>query len=63
MIIGHSQLGMIPMSRERQEMVIQSQIDDILEGIEELKRSEGSKFQIKAMEKTRKSLQKTARQA
>lgn len=57
-IIGHSQLGMIPMSRERQEMVIQSQIDDILEGIEELKRSEGSKFQIKAMEKTRKSLQK-----
>lgn len=57
-IIGHSQLGMIPMSKERQEMVIQSQIDDILEGIEELKRSEGSKFQIKAMEKTRKSLQK-----
>ena len=57
-IIGHSQLGMIPMLRERQEMVIQSQIDDILEGIEELKRSEGSKFQIKAMEKTRKSLQK-----
>ena len=57
-IIGHSQLGMIPMSRERQEMVIQSQIDDILEGIDELKRSEGSKFQIKAMEKTRKSLQK-----
>ena len=57
-IIGHSQLGMIPMSRERQEMVIQSQIDDILEGIDELKRSEDSKFQIKAMEKTRKSLQK-----
>lgn len=57
-IIGHSQLGMIPMSRERQEMVIQSQIDDILEGIDELKRSEGSEFQIKAMEKTRKSLQK-----
>ncbi len=57
-IIGHSQLGMIPISRERQVMTIQSQIDDILQGIAELKQSEGSKFQIKAMERTRKSLQK-----
>jgi N12 class adenine-specific DNA methylase len=57
-IIGHSQLGMIPISKERQEMMLQGQIDDILAGIEELKRSEGSKFQIKAMERTRKSLQK-----
>ena len=57
-IIGHSQLGMIPVSKERQTMTIQSQIDDILEGIEELKKHEGSKFQIKAMERTRKSLQK-----
>lgn len=57
-IIGHSQLGMIPISKERQVMTIQSQIDDILQGIDELKRNEGSKFQIKAMERTRKSLQK-----
>lgn len=57
-IIGHSQLGKIPISKERQVMTIQSQIDDILRGIEELKKSEGSKFQIKAMERTRKSLQK-----
>lgn len=57
-IIGHSQLGKIPVSKERQVMTIQSQIDDILQGIEELKKSEGSKFQIKAMERTRKSLQK-----
>jgi N12 class adenine-specific DNA methylase len=57
-IIGHSQLGMIPISKERQETMLQGQIDDILAGIEELKRSEGSKFQIKAMERTRKSLQK-----
>ena len=41
-----------------QRTPIQSQIDDILQGIEELKKSEGSKFQIKAMERTRKSLQK-----
>ena len=57
-IIGHSQLGKIPVSKERQVMTIQSQIDDILRGIEDLKKSEGSKFQIKAMERTRKSLQK-----
>lgn len=57
-IICHSQLGKIPISKERQVMTIQSQIDDILRGIEELKKSEGSKFQIKAMERTRKSLQK-----
>ena len=57
-IIGHSQLGMIPVSKERQVATIQSQIDDILLGIDELKRQEGSKFQIKAMERTRKSLQK-----
>lgn len=57
-IIGHSQLGKIPVSKERQVITIQTQIDDILQGIEELKKSEGSKFQIKAMERTRKSLQK-----
>lgn len=49
---------MIPVSKERQVATIQSQIDDILLGIDELKRQEGSKFQIKAMERTRKSLQK-----
>lgn len=57
-IIGHSQLGMIPVSKERQIALIQDQINDILRGIDELKRNEGSKFQIKSMERTRKSLQK-----
>lgn len=57
-IIGHSQLGMIPISKERQENMLQSQINDILAGIEELKKSEGSRFQIKAMERTKKSLEK-----
>ena len=50
-----------PVSKERQVMTIQAQIDDILRGIEELKKSEGSKFQIKAMERSRKSLQKQLR--
>ncbi|MDE5556287.1 MAG: DEAD/DEAH box helicase family protein, partial [Ruminococcus sp.] len=57
-IIGHSQLGMIPISKERQEAEIQAQIDDIVLGIAELKASEGSKFQVKAMERTKKSLEK-----
>lgn len=57
-IIGHSQLGMIPISKERQEMELQSQISDIIEGIAELKAQEGSKFQVKAMERTKKSLEK-----
>ena len=57
-IIGHSQLGMIPISKERQVALLQEQIDDVLRGIQELKQNEGSKFQVKDMERTRKSLQK-----
>lgn len=41
-ILVHSQLGMIPVSKERQVMTIQGQIDDILRGIEELKKKDGS---------------------
>lgn len=37
-IIGHSQLGMIPLSKERQVAILQDQINDIMIGIEELKR-------------------------
>lgn len=57
-VIGHSQLGMIPISKERQEMELQNQISDIIMGIAELKAQEGSKFQVKAMERTKKSLEK-----
>lgn len=57
-IIGHSQLSMLKMSKERQENILNSQIDDIMEGIRELKKDEGSKFQVKAMERTKKSLMK-----
>lgn len=55
-IIGHSQLKMIPISLERQERIITNQIDDITEGIAELKQLNGSKFQIKQLERTKKSL-------
>ena len=56
-IIGHSQLGMIPLSKERQVAILQDQIDDIMIGIEELKKAEGSRFQVKQMERTKKSLE------
>lgn len=56
-IIGHSQLGMIPLSKERQVSILRDQIDDIMAGIEELKKAEGSRFQVKQMERTKKSLE------
>lgn len=57
-IIGHSQLAKLPLSVERREAQLQEQIQDILNGIHDLKSREGSKFQVKAMERTRKSLQR-----
>lgn len=57
-IIGHSQLGMIPISPERQAELYKKQISDITEGIRQLKEDNGESFQIKAMERTKKSLQK-----
>ncbi|MBQ3956188.1 MAG: DEAD/DEAH box helicase family protein, partial [Clostridia bacterium] len=56
-IIGHSQFEKIPMSRERQEELLRQQIDEIEEGIEELKESRGERSSIKELERTRKSLQ------
>lgn len=57
-IIGHSQLKHIPLSQERQERQLEEQIQDILSSIEQLKHENGDSFQVKAMERTRKSLQK-----
>lgn len=56
-IIGHSQFEKIPISAERQERLLQEQIDDIEDAIAELKYSKGETFTIKQMEKTRKTLQ------
>ena len=56
-IIGHSQFEKIPLSFERQERIIQEQIDEIQSGIVELKHSSGEKFTIKQMEKSRKQLE------
>ena len=56
-IIGHSQFERIPVSQERQERLLRSEIEDITEGINQLKRSSGERFSIKSMEKTKKSLE------
>jgi len=56
-IISHSQFEKIPMSVERQIAIIQKQIDDITFGIQDLKNSNGERFSIKQMEKTKKSLE------
>lgn len=55
-IIGHSQFEKIPMSFERQRMILQQQIRDITDGIIELKANRGDKFSVKQLEKTKKSL-------
>ena len=56
-IIGHSQFERIPLSFERQERIVQEQINETLDAINELKAHAGENFSIKQMEKTRKTLE------
>ena len=56
-IMGHSQFERIPVSQERQERLLQEQIDEIEEGICELKSSNAERFTIKQLERTKKSLE------
>ena len=56
-IIGHSQFEKIPISHERQERLLQEQIDEITEGISEVKYSGGERFTVKQLERTKKSLE------
>ncbi len=56
-IIGHSQITKIPLSKERQEKIIQEQIDDLRFGINELNDDDSAKFTVKQMEKTLQNLQ------
>ncbi len=55
-IIGHSQFEKIPMSIERQRAILQQQLDEILDGISELKRNRGDNFSIKQLERTKKTV-------
>ena len=56
-IIGHSQLMKIPLSRERQREILQRQINEVLLAISDAKRQKAENFTIKQMERTRKSLE------
>ncbi len=56
-IIGHSQLEKIPMSVERQQYILQQQLEEIMDGIMELKHNRGDKFSIKQLEKSKKTVQ------
>ena len=56
-IIGHSQFEKIPMSKARQERLLQEQIEEITQSIQELKFMRGEQFSIKQMERTRKQLE------
>ena len=55
-IIGHSQFEKIPMSIERQRVILEQQLEEITEGIAELKRNRGENFSVKQLEKSKKSI-------
>ena len=55
-IIGHSQFEKIPMSIERQRAILEQQLDELTDGIADLKRNRGENFSIKQLEKSRKSV-------
>ena len=56
-IIGHSQFEKIPMSAERQRIILQQQINEIMAGIEEAKSAKAERYTVKQLERTRKSLE------
>lgn len=58
-IIGHSQFERIPLSEERQKKIIEEQIEELEAGIQQAKlESDGSRFTVKQLEKTKKSLRR-----
>ena len=56
-IIGHSQFEKIPMSVERQQNILQQQLDEILNGIVEAKANRGDRFSVKKLEQMKKSVE------
>ena len=58
-IIGHSQFERIPLSEERQKKIIEEQIEELEAGIQQAKlENDGSRFTVKQLEKTKKSLRR-----
>ncbi len=56
-VIGHSQFEKIPLSHARQEAIIKNQIEDIMVAIQEAKDQDGTRYTVKQLEKTQKSLE------
>ncbi|MBR0391213.1 MAG: DEAD/DEAH box helicase family protein, partial [Oscillospiraceae bacterium] len=56
-ILGHSQFERIPVSQERQQRLLKEQIDDITDGIMEMKRNRGERYSIKQLERAKRSLE------
>ncbi len=56
-IIGHSQFEKIPISKERQEHLLQEQIYEIEDGIRELRAANAERFTIKSLERTKRGLE------
>ena len=56
-ILGHSQFEKIPISQERQERLLQEQIDEIEEGVQELRASHAERFTIKQLERMKRQLE------
>lgn len=57
-VIGHSQFERIPLSKERQIMYLQRQINEVLEQTAQLKSERAENFTIKQMERLRKQMEK-----
>ncbi len=55
-IIGQSQFEKIPISAERQRQILEKQLDDIMIGIDKMKRDSGNRFTVKELERSRKSI-------
>ena len=55
-IIGPSQVEKIPLSLDRQRAILQQQLDEVLDGISELKKNRGDNFSIKQLERTKKTV-------
>ena len=56
-IIGHSQFEKIPMSIERQRAILERELNEIVDGIAELKRNRGENFSVKQLQKSKKSIE------
>lgn len=55
-IIGHTQFEKIPMSIERQRTILEEQLEEVTNGIADLKRNRGDNFSVKQLERTKKSV-------